>query len=134
MSLKSRAPSIVFAAYFALALLPGLCFPQKSGTSPDQRSLTEIERRIERSDLSGVDQSLMSILIAKPDNIRALELLARLRSSQGRLSESRALYQRVLRLDPKATMAKVRAARASRTFWATRMRPFDCSVALTRRD
>ena len=101
----------MFAACFALALLPGLCFPQKSGTSPDQRLLTDLERRIERSDLSGVDQSLMNILIAKPDNIRALELLARLRSSQGRLSESRALYQRVLRLDPKATMAKVRAAR-----------------------
>lgn len=74
-------------------------------------TLMEIERRIERSDFSGLDRQLMDLAIANPSNVKALELLAGLRLRQGRLAESRALYQRVLGLDPSSARAKITIAR-----------------------
>lgn len=94
-----------------LAFFGGHCFPQKPTAGSPQKALAEFESRIDRSDLAGLDQPLMDLVIANPGNARALELLARLRSRQGRLPESRSLYQRVLQLDPKAAGARIHAAR-----------------------
>jgi len=111
MNPESRALVTAFAACFVLAVCTGSSFSQKPAAGSDQKILAEFDRRIERSDLTGLDQALMNFVIANPGNAKALELLARLRSRQGRLPESRALYQRVMQLDPKAAAARIHAAR-----------------------
>jgi len=72
---------------------------------------SDIERRIEKSDFAGADRQLMQLAIADPKDVRAVELLARLRLRQGRLDESAALYQRVLSLEPDSAIAGINSAR-----------------------
>ena len=81
------------------------------GFGPDSKALADFERRIERSELGAVDRALMDFAIANPRNSKALELLARLRLRQGRLSESLALYRRVLLLDPGSAAARINSSK-----------------------
>jgi len=111
MNPERRFLVIAFAVCFVLAVCAGFSFSQKAAGGSDHKLLAEFERRIESSDLTGLDEPLMNFVIANPINAKALELLARLRSKQGRLPESRSLYQRVMQLDPKAAGARIHAAR-----------------------
>ncbi len=111
MNPENYSRLIALAACFVVVVSAGLSFSQEPAAGSDQKILAEFDRRIDRSDLAGLDQPLMNFVIANPGNARALELLACLRSRQGRLPESRALYQRVMQLDPKAAGARIHAAR-----------------------
>ena len=53
----------------------------------------------------------LQFTLTNPNNAKALELLARLHSMQGRLDEARALYDRVLAIDPASVPAKMGKAR-----------------------
>lgn len=109
MNPKQVSFKIGLAVGFVIATICQASFPQRPG--PDSKIIAEFERRIERSDLVDLDRPLVEFAIANPNNVQALELLARLRLRQGRLTESRALYQRVLRLDPGSAAAKINSAR-----------------------
>src|SRR5688572_22462847 len=113
MNPENYSRLIALAACFVVVVCAGLSFSQEPAAGSDQKILAEFDRRIDRSDLAGLDQPLMNFVIANPGNAKALELLARLRSRQGRLPESRALYQRVMKLDPRAVEAKIDAARVA---------------------
>ena len=108
MVLKRTAVFIAFAA-FAIPVFVQASWPQKGRAwRPD---LADIQRRLDRSDLAGLDEELMTLAVANPSDAKTLELLARLRFQQGRVAESRALYRRVLNLDPGSVSAKINSAR-----------------------
>ena len=86
-----------------------IVLPQKK--NPDNRVLADFEKSIERGTGDEIDRRLVDIAIANPNNSKALELLARLRLRQGRLTEAQALYQRVLSLDPTSVSAKINSGR-----------------------
>jgi tetratricopeptide (TPR) repeat protein len=98
---------ISLAACFLL-LFCQIVLPQKSS---DSKLLADFEKSLQRGALDGNDRPLVDFAIANPKNPKALELLARLRLRQGRLTESRALFQRVLSLDPTLVSAKINSGR-----------------------
>ena len=108
MDLKRSAVFIAFAA-LGITLFVQSALPQKGRAG--RPGLADIQRRLDRSELTGVDEELMTLAVENPSDPKTLELLARLRFQQGRLSESRALYRRVLELDPKSVAAKINSAR-----------------------
>lgn len=77
--------------------------------------LDGFERNIERGKINEIERPLLDYALANPHNTRALELLGQVRVRQGRLEEARALYKRVLGLDPTSTTATIAAARISFT-------------------
>lgn len=106
MNLKGAAVRLAFA-WLMVALLVQASPSQKAA----HRDLADLERRIESSDLDGLDREVMALAVGNPREPKVLELLARLRFKQGRLTESRALYRRVLEMDPSLVSAKINAAR-----------------------
>ena len=108
MDLKRPAVYIAFAA-LAITLFVQSSWPQKGDAG--RPALADIQRRLDRSELAGLDGELMALAVANPSDAKTLELLARLRFQQGRLAESRALYRRVLQLDPASVSAKINGAR-----------------------
>jgi Flp pilus assembly protein TadD len=108
MNLKRVAANMAFAA-LATAVCVQTSLPQKGRSRG--ADLATIQRRLDRSDLAGLDAELMALAVANPADPKTLELLARLRFKQGRLAESRALYRRVLELDPRSVSAKINSAR-----------------------
>ncbi|MGH9941226.1 MAG: tetratricopeptide repeat protein, partial [Pyrinomonadaceae bacterium] len=73
-------------------------------------SLKQIEHSIEQGRLAEIERPLLDYAVAHPKDVRALELLGRVRHRQGRLEEAQALFQRVLTLDPASVGAKLNLA------------------------
>ena len=104
--------SKIFAlAVLSIALLWSNALSQTS--SVNQNLLVGFERDIARGQIAQVEPSLLAYASARPNDAKALELLARIRAIQGRLEEARALYQRVLALEPKSPSAAIDGARVS---------------------
>jgi len=108
MNLKRVAAYMAFAA-LATTVCVQTSLPQKGRAGG--ADLAAIQRRLDRSELAGLDAELMALAVASPADPKTLELLARLRFKQGRLAESRALYRRVLEFDPRSVSAKINSAR-----------------------
>ena len=108
MDLKRAAEYMAFAA-LATTFFVQTSLPQKGRAG--RSDVADIQRRLDRSELAGLDGELMALAVANPSDPKTLELLARLRFQQGRLTESRALYRRVLQLDPSSVSAKINGAR-----------------------
>jgi Flp pilus assembly protein TadD len=71
------------------------------------QSLTRIERSIEQGRIDEIERPLLDYAIAHPADARALYLLAQVRYRQGRYKEAKALFQRVVALDPTLARAQV---------------------------
>lgn len=69
--------------------------------------LAVAERNIESGRLNESERPLLNFALANPRDIRALELMGRLRFRQGRLAEAKSLYRRVFELDPNFNIAKI---------------------------
>ena len=108
MNVKRFAVGMAFAS-LATAFCVQTSLSQKGRA--ERTNLGDIQRRLDRSDIAGLDGELMALAVANPTDPKTLELLARLRFKQGRLAESRALYRRVLELDPKSVSARINSAR-----------------------
>ena len=108
MNLRRVAASMAFAALATTFCVQTSLAQKRRAERPD---LAAIQRRLDRSDLAGLDGELMALAVANPTDPNTLELLARLRLRQGRLAESRALYRRVMELDPASVAAKINSAR-----------------------
>jgi Flp pilus assembly protein TadD len=92
-------------------LLAGICPLAPAQNSPAASiDLAQIEMNIQQGKLDAVEKPLIDYAIAHPREVKALELLARLRYRQDRLEEAKALYQRVLALDPSFVIAKINFA------------------------
>jgi Flp pilus assembly protein TadD len=99
-----------------IGLAACLLIPFSSQVLPQQKAsekkiLADFEKSIQLGTGNEIDRRLMDFAIANPNNPKALELLARLRLRQGRLTESKALYQRVLNLDSTSVSAKINSGR-----------------------
>ncbi|MGH9961785.1 MAG: tetratricopeptide repeat protein, partial [Pyrinomonadaceae bacterium] len=70
-------------------------------------NLASIETSIEQGKLDQVEKPLLDYAIAHPQEARALELLGQVRYQQHRLEEAKALYQRVVTLDPSSFKARI---------------------------
>lgn len=92
-------------------LLPGVCQRAPGQNNPATSiNLARIETSIEQGNVDDVERPLLDYAIAHPRDVKALELLGRLRYQQGRLEEAQALFQRVLALDPSLVKAKINLA------------------------
>lgn len=92
-----------------LFLVPAqIVVAQKKGSA---NVLTGFEKSIEQGKINEIERPLLDYARANPGNSRALELLARVRTIQGRTDEAKALYGRALSLDPTSATAKIGAAR-----------------------
>lgn len=92
-------------------LLAGICLPAPSQNYPDANiNLRRIEMSIEQGKLNEAEKPLLDYAIAHPRDVKALELLGRLRYQQGRFDEAQAVFQRVLALDPALVKAKINLA------------------------
>jgi len=92
-------------------LLSGICQLAASQENPATRvNLARIETAIEQGKLDEVEKQLLDYAVAHPRDVKALELLGRLRYQQDRFEEAQALYQRVLVLDPSLVKAKINLA------------------------
>lgn len=74
---------------------------------PQKDVLTAFEKNIEQGKLAETERPLLDFALADPQNLRALELVGRLRFRQNRIEEAKALYARVLTLDANFTAAKI---------------------------
>ena len=108
MNLKGVVVGSALAS-LAMTMCVRTALPQKGRAATGD--LASIQRRLERSELAGLDSELMALAVANPSDPRTMELLARLRFKEGRLAESRALYRRVLEIDPKSVSARINSAR-----------------------
>jgi tetratricopeptide (TPR) repeat protein len=104
ISLKIGLAACVFIPFSSQIVLP----QQKAS---EKKILADFEKSIQLGTGDEIDRRLLDFAIANPNNPKALELLARLRLRQGRLTESKALYQRVLTLDPTSVLAKINGSR-----------------------
>jgi len=111
---RSHFLSTAFGVLAVICIWPQIALSQKKPASIN--ILNSFEKSIERGAVDEIERPLMDFAIANPNNPKALELLARVRLRQGRLSESGALYQRVLRLDPGSVSAKINSARIAYSF------------------
>lgn len=108
MNLKGVAVRLAFASL--VVALSVQVSPSQKGRA-ERQNVRELERRMETSDIDGLDRDVMALAVANPANPKVLELLARVRFKQGRLAESRALYRRVLEMNPESVSAKINTAR-----------------------
>lgn len=95
--------------YFNLCLLIlAVCLSVSAQKKAVQKDvLATFQKNIELGKLAETERPLLDFALANPNNVRALELVGRLRFRQGRLDEAQAVYQRVLSLDPGFTSAKI---------------------------
>src|SRR5207249_3535310 len=100
---------ICLAACLLIPFSIQIVLPQKKVR--DARVLADFEKSIERGTGDQIDRALVDFAIANPNNPKALELLAKLRLRQDRLTEAKALYQRILTLDPTSVSAKINSGR-----------------------
>lgn len=75
--------------------------------TPQKDVLTTFEKNIEQGKIAETERPLLDFALADPQNLRALELVGRLRFRQNRIEEAKALYARVLTLDANFTTAKI---------------------------
>lgn len=76
----------------------------------DKIARARFEKSIEAGKTEEIESSLLALAVANPNNPQVLELLAKLRYRQNRLSEALALYKRITTLDPHSTTAKINTA------------------------
>jgi len=103
----------MFRRHFILTclLLPWICALALGQDSPTTSiNFARIEMSIEQGSLEEVEKPLLDYAIAHPTDVKALELLGRLRYQQDRLEEAQALYQRVLALNPSLAKGKINLA------------------------
>jgi len=95
--------------YFNICLLIlAVCLSVSAQKKAVQKDvLAAFEKNIEQNKLAETERPLLDFALANPNNVRALELVGRLRFRQGRLDEAQAVYQRVLSLDAGFTIAKI---------------------------
>jgi Flp pilus assembly protein TadD len=106
-----RRHSIRGSILLACLLLSGICPPAPAqNNSATSINLARIEMSIEQGKIDEIEKPLLDYAIAHPRDIKALELLGRLRYQQDRLEEAQALFQRVLALDPSVVKAKINLA------------------------
>ncbi|MGI9035809.1 MAG: tetratricopeptide repeat protein [Pyrinomonadaceae bacterium] len=70
-------------------------------------ALANYEKSIAQGKIADIEKPLLAYAVAHPNDFKPLELLAQIRLQQGRLTEARGLYQRVLVLNPNALDAKI---------------------------
>ena len=94
-------------------MLPAYCFAKRHPRRriPASTRSPAFEKSLDLGRINQVETPLFNYALTNPNNAKALELLARLRSMQGRLDEARALYDRVLAIDPASVPAKMGKAR-----------------------
>src|SRR5438105_926344 len=73
-------------------------------------NLTQIEQSIEQGRADEIEEALLAYAVAHPTDSKALFLLGQVRYQQGRFAEAKALYQRVLAIDPALVRAKINLA------------------------
>jgi tetratricopeptide (TPR) repeat protein len=100
---------IGLAACLFIPFSSQIVLPQQKPS--EKRILADFEKSIQLGTGDEIDRRLLDFAVANPNNSKALELLARLRLRQGRLTESKALYQRVLTLDPTSINARINSGR-----------------------
>lgn len=95
--------------YFNICLLIlAVCLSVSAQKKAVQKDvLAMFEKNIELGKLAETERPLLDFALANPNNVRALELVGRLRFRQGRLDEAQAVYRRVLSLDTGFTAAKI---------------------------
>jgi tetratricopeptide (TPR) repeat protein len=102
--------------FLRIVVMVGLFLPFLSQVTPSQqkhpqsRILAELERAVDRGSAED-ERRITDFAVANPNDAKALELLARLRFRQGRITEAKALFQRVLKLDPASASAKISSGR-----------------------
>lgn len=94
----------------SLLIFCAASFAPAQKTALDKNPLAKFEKSIEQGDYKSVERDLLNYAIQNPNDARGFELLARMRRYQNRLNEARSLYQKVLALDPKFTLAKINLA------------------------
>ena len=99
---SKRGPLIIGLLFFAVV---SVVLAQVKAPKRDQLSV--FENDIEAGKLNETEKPLLQFAFSNPQNVRALELIGRLRFRQGRLDEALALYKRVLILNPRFFAAKV---------------------------
>ena len=77
----------------------------------DKITLARFEKSLAQGKTNEIESPLLDLAVANPNNSQVLELLAQLRFRQNRLSETAALYRRILTLDANSATAKINLAR-----------------------
>ncbi|MBA3692184.1 MAG: tetratricopeptide repeat protein [Acidobacteria bacterium] len=96
---------------FCLALPLGFTFAFAQNKQVDKNAVARFEKSIEQGKIEEIERALLNFAVANPNNPQVLELLAKVRYLQNRLSEATALYRRVLTLDANSASAKINLAR-----------------------
>ncbi len=96
---------------FCLALSLGFTFTFAQNKQIDKNAVARFEKSIEQGKIEEIERALLNFAVANPNNPQVLELLAKVRYRQNRLSEATALYRRVLTLDSNSASAKINLAR-----------------------
>jgi len=68
--------------------------------------------KMKLQDYQGAKSLLMPVLLSQPDNVTALNLIGRLEFLQGHRTEGLGYFKRIVELNPKLTVAKVRLGAA----------------------
>ncbi|MDQ3710660.1 MAG: tetratricopeptide repeat protein [Acidobacteriota bacterium] len=95
-----------------------VCPAFSSGSNPvfaqnkpfDKNAVARFEKSIEQGKIEEIERPLLDFAVANPNNTQVLELLAKVRFRQNRLSEAAALYKRILTLDANSASAKINLA------------------------
>jgi tetratricopeptide (TPR) repeat protein len=106
MRLKHFNLKICLAAFCVL-----LALSCHFASAQDDNALKAFEKNLEQGKINEIERPLLNYAIANPNNTKALELLARVRVSQGRLDEAKGLYRRILTLDANLVTAKIAVGR-----------------------
>ncbi len=77
----------------------------------DKTAYARFEKNIEQGKVEEIERALLDFAVANPNNPKVLELLAKARFQQNRLTEAASLYRRVLSLDANAVSGKIALAR-----------------------
>jgi len=96
---------------FCLALSLGFTFAFAQNKQIDKNAVARFEKSIEQGKIEEIERPLLDFAVANPNNPQVLELLAKVRHRQNRLSEAAALYKRILTLDANSASAKINLAR-----------------------
>src|SRR5687768_11358377 len=104
--MRRNFPTQVFIL-LGTCLLTGVSYSAaQEGPRPPSK-LAGFERNIEQGKYAAVEPALLAYARSNPQDVPALELVARMRLFQRRLDEAKALYKRVITLDSTYAPAKV---------------------------
>lgn len=98
-----------WSAIISIFLIFCPCVSAQIKTANNQ--LANFEKSVREGKINEIERPLLNYAVANPNDPKALELLADVRFQQGRLTEAKGLYQRVLTLDPNFIAAKISLGR-----------------------